>query len=480
MAGKRAKPTRSELESRLMLAEMQLRRAEFRARAYEGAKDSRRTENWYTRLSGPNSDIKTAWQRLVNRHRDLVDNNPWASRAVKVKVNSTIGDGVMGTPWKSSKRYEEAFTEWAESTDCDFFGRTNFYGLQGLIYRTVAVAGSCMVRRRLDEGLAARGMVPLQLQVMEPDWLDMSKDDGRTVQFGQKFDDRGKLQGYWIRKDHPGETGWNGLKIESELVPPNEILFVYDQLRPGQRIGVPAGAQVLISMRDIDDISSAHLLKSKIAACFTAFVYDQETPDQVQVGTTPLTETLEPGAVEILPPGKQITFANPPSSGDLTQDQRHYLHAVAAGYSITFESLTGILSDVNFSSGRMGWIEAYREVARERWSMVVPQLLNPIGRWFSDAAVLVAMRGPRKIIWTFPRRELIDPSKEIKALIEAVSAGIMSLSDVQRSLGYIPSEVIEELGKDKAAAEAQGLQLTVFGGGVSSQQATQSDLEGNP
>lgn len=479
MGAKRAKPSRSELESRLMLTEMQLRRAEAKARAFEGAKDSRRTENWYTRLSGPNSDLKSAWQRLVNRHRDLVDNNPWANRAIKVKVNSTIGDGVMGTPWKSSKRYQEGYTEWAESTDCDFYGRTNFYGLQSLIYRTVSIAGSCLVRRRLDEGLANRGLVPLQLQVLEPDWLDMSKDDGIKIQFGQQFDDRGKLEGYWIRSHHPGENGWNGIKIASEFVPASEILLIYDQMRPGQRIGVPAGAPVLISMRDIDDISSAHLLKSKIAACFTAFVYDTETPDQVQVGTPALTETLEPGAVEILPPGKQITFANPPSSGDLTQDQRHYLHAVAAGYSITFESLTGILSDVNFSSGRMGWIEAYREVARERWVMVVPQLLNPVSRWFNEAAVLVAMRGPRKIIWTFPRRELIDPAKEIGALIEAVKAGIMSLSDVQRSLGYIPSEVIEELGADKAAAEAQGLQLSVFSGG-DAQLGVNSADQGNP
>lgn len=465
MARKRGKATVSELESRLLIAELQLRQERARVRAFEGAKDSRRTENWYTRLSGPNTDLKTVWQRLVNRHRDLVDNNPWADKAVRVKVNNTIGDGVMGTPWNSSKRYLEGFTEWAESTDCDFFGRTNFYGLQGLIYRTVSVAGSCLVRRRIDERMVSRGMIPLQLQVLEPEWLDMSKDDGRKIQFGQQFDDLGRLEGYWIRNDHPGETGWNGLQIQSDFVPASEILCIYDQRRPGQRIGVPDGASVMLSLRDIDDIGTAHLLKSKIAACFTAFVYDSEAPDQVPTSSLPLTDTLEPGAVEILPPGKQITFANPPTSGDLTADQRHYLHAVAAGYSITFEALTGILSDVNFSSGRMGWIESYREVARVRWAMVVPQLLNPIGRWFNEAAGLVAMRGPRRMVWTFPRRELIDPAKEIGALIDAVAAGIMSLSDVQRSLGYVPAEVMEELGQDKAAAEKQGLQLSVFNGG---------------
>ena len=471
---KRKRATVAELEAKLMAAQMQLSQSE-RRRRWEAAKVSRRTENWYTTADGPNTDLRTVWRRLVARHRDLIDNNPWADRAVKVKTNSAIGDGVMGTPRNGSRRYGEAYQEWAESTDCDWHGRLNFYGLQSLIYRTVSASGSCLVRRRLDADAAARGLIPLRLEVLEPDWLDMDKDDGRTIQFGQQFSDAGRLEGYWLRREHPGERGWNGLRTDPEFVPASEILLIYDTRRPGQRLGVPDGASVIISLRDIDDIQQAQLLKTKIASCFTAFVYDSEAPDQVATTAAELTDTLEPGAIEILPPGKQITFANPPSSGDFTTDMRHYLHAVAAGYSITYEALTGILNDVNFSSGRMGWIEAYREVARLRWNVIVPQLLTPVGRWFNEAAAMVTMRGPRQMIWTFPRRELIDPAKEITALIEAVGAGIMSLSEVQRSLGYVPAEVITELGQDKAAAEAAGLQLAVFSGVSSTGSAQQSN-----
>jgi lambda family phage portal protein len=458
---RRKRATVADLEAKLMMAQMQLSK-EQRLRRWEAAKDSRRTENWYTTAGGANTDLRTAWRRLVSRHRDLVDNNPWADRAVRVKTNSAIGDGVMGTPRNASRRYIEAYQEWAESTDCDWHGRLNFYGLQSLIYRTVSASGSCLVRRRIDPAAAGRGLIPLRLEVLEPDWLDMDRDNGITIQFGQQFTESGQLEGYWIRQSHPGEKGWSGTRIQSDFVPASEILCIYDVRRPGQRLGVPDGASVIISLRDIDDIQQAQLLKTKIASCFTAFVYDSESPDQVVATAAELTDTLEPGAIEILPPGKQITFANPPSSGDFTTDMRHYLHAVAAGYSITYEALTGILNDVNFSSGRMGWIEAFREVARLRWNVIVPQLLTPIGRWFNEAAATVTMRGPRQMIWTFPRRELIDPSKEIEALIQAVAAGIMSLSEVQRSLGYVPTEVISELGQDKAAAEAAGLQLKVF------------------
>jgi capsid protein len=137
---------------------------------------------------------------------------------------------------------------------------------------------------------------------------------------------------------------------------------------------------------------------------------------------------------------------------------------VAAAYGITFEALTGILSDVNFSSARMGWLEFHRNVATWRWNMTIPQVLDPVHRWFNLAAGLAQIRGPRKMIWTPPRRELIDPVKEIGALIEAVKAGFMSLSEVQRSLGYIPSEVMDELEKDIADARAKGLTLSVDAG----------------
>ena len=65
--------------------------------------------------------------------------------------------------------------------------------------------------------------------------------------------------------------------------------------------------------------------------------------------------------------------------------------------------------------------------------------------------------------WTPPRRELIDPAKEIRALIEGVKAGFMSLSEIQRSLGFIPSEVMGELEKDIADARQKGLALSVDG-----------------
>jgi lambda family phage portal protein len=453
------RPTRDQLELALKDAQKQL--AITHLRAFESAKESRRTENWYTRNGGPNADIRTAWRLLTRRHQDLVDSNPWANRAVRVIVNNWVGDGIIGSPQGGSRRYEQAWNDWADTIECDYAGKLNWYGLQSLIARTTAVRGSCLIRRRMDERMADQGLVGLRLQVMEPDMLDFSRDDGSRIKFGQQYDRDGRLEGYWIRQTHPGETEWNGVKIQSDFVPASEIIHTYEVNRPGQAIGVPFGSAVLLHLRDIDDITQAMLLKTKIAACFTAFVYSNEPSDPAT--TTALTETLEPGAIEILPDGKQITFANPPQSPDYVSHQKHHLHAVAAGYGITFEALTGILSDVNFSSARMGWLEFHRNVAAWRWNVTIPQVLDPVHRWFNEAARLSQARGPRRMIWTPPRRELVDPAKEITALIEGVKAGFMSLSEVQRSLGFIPAEVMAELETDMADARGKGLALSVDG-----------------
>ena len=457
MATKKA--TRDQLELALKSAQKEL--AVTHLRAFESAKESRRTENWYTRNGGPNADIRTAWRLLTQRHQDLVDSNPWANRAIRVIQNNWVGDGIIGSSMGGNKRYSQAWNDWADSVECDQAGKLNWYGLQALIVRTTAVRGSCLIRRRVDERMTDQGLVPLKLQVMEPDMLDFSRDDGSRIKFGKRYSIEGQLEGYYIRQTHPGETEWNGVKIQSEFVPASEILHTYEVNRPGQAIGVPFGSAVLLHLRDIDDIASAMLLKAKIAACFTAFVYSNEPSDLAT--TTALTETLEPGAIEILPDGKQITFANPPQAPDYVDHQKHHLHAVAAGYGITFESLTGILSDVNFSSARIGWIEFHRNVAAWRWNLTIPQVMDPVHHWFNDAAKSIQVRGPRRMIWTPPRRELVDPAKEIKSLIQAVRAGFMSLSEVQRSLGFIPAEVMGELEQDIADARAKGLVLSVDG-----------------
>ncbi len=452
---------RQELETALAAAQLKI--AQEHLRAFEAAKSSRRTENWYATNGGPNAELRVAMSTLVKRHQDLVDNDPWAARAIQVIQGNWIGDGIMGAPGPGgTKRYGTLWQEWSESPLCDFYGKLNLYGQQELAARTTAVRGSVLVRHRYAPELMDVGLPPLQLQVLEPDWLDTDRDEGRRIIGGKQFDSQGRLEGYWLRDSHPGEREYSGVGAQSSFVPKAEVIHHYEVRRPGQYSGVPWGASVILRLRDMADRDSAQLLKDKLAACYTAFVTEMESPDNLSSVAAEIIDTLEPGAVEILPPGRDIRFAQPPGSGDYTATQLHHLHAVAVGYGISFESLTGILSEVNFSSARMGWLEFNRNVARWRWNITVPQLLDPVHGWFREMCqVMLGVRGPARMVWTPPRREMVNPKEEIGWLKDAIRAGFMTLSEVQRSFGFVPLELLDELQADIQAAKARGLVLDI-------------------
>lgn len=479
------KRSRATLENDLKVANSELYKAKLRA--YEAGKQSRRTDGWYENSKGPNADLRQVLQRIVSRHQDQVDSDSWADKAIKVVVNNWIGEGIVGEPVNKNKKYSSLWNDWANSTACDFYSKLNFYGLQALVARTIAVRGSCLIRRRIDERLMQQGLPPLTLQVLEPDWLDMSKDNGSTIVFGKEYDDEARLTGYYIRKNHPGESDWRQSRLGSDLIQASEVCHVYDVRRPGQATGVPWGASSLLTLRDIGDHAQARMMLDKLACCFTAFVTDSDPDSAMSDANSPdssiptLFEKLEPGAIEVLPPGKSVQFSNPPTAGNFIEMQRHHLHSVAAGYGITFEALTGILSEVNFSSGRMGWLEFHRNVGHWRWNIAIPQFLDPVSQWFAAAvqAAGMANRVNSRMLWTPPRREMINPSEEIPALVAAIRGGLTSLSEVQRSLGYVPAQVIEELAQDLSNARSKGLALSVDAKLVSDAGVTQARPAGS-
>ncbi len=347
---------------------------------FEAAEDTRRTSGWWTNNSGPNSDLRQAYYWLVKRHQDLADNDSYASRAIGVIVNNWIGDGIMSTPTGATNKYKSSWKSWAESRHSDFYGTHDWYGNQSVGARTTAVRGAVLVRKRIYPELFERyGIVPLQVQMLEPDWLDFNKDNSQDILFGQQFDSAGRLMGYWIRDSHPGETSLGiGVRVQSTFVPKEEISLHFDCRRAGQRMGLPFGTAAILTLRDMGDIRAAQQMKDKISACFFGVTTDSDVQQESNYAALKADgkgfgfDEIEPGAVEHLPPGRAFEAFTPPSSGDFVSTHREYAHAVAAAYEITYESMTGDLSDVNYSSFRGGWLEFSRRIAYLRGKVSIP------------------------------------------------------------------------------------------------------------
>jgi len=434
----------------------------FSSRKFEAAARGRRANGWPIYDGSANSETYGVLPTLRARARHMVQNNAYAQKAIKAITNNTVGAGIIPQPVSVSgsnkaklKKIKAKWKQWADKKHCDFAGQHTFYGLQKLVMRTVAESGECLVLKRRT------GKYKLQLQVIEPDFLDSSRDTrgatGDYVTQGVAFNKDGQRTGYWIYDRHPGEYG----AYESKFRPASDVIHVYEILRPGQVRGVPFGISSLLRLKDYDDYEDAEIVRQKIAACFAAFVQDSDPSSSLGTGSSndeDLLEKLEPGVIEYLPPGKTVTFANPPTTSNYDGFSRKILQGIAAGYGITYECLTGDLSNVNFSSGRMGWLEMARQLTDWQYNMMIPLLCDDVWSWFMDHATVTEgiKSDDIDVSWTPPRREMIDPKKETEALILLCRAGFQSWSETVRGMGYDPEAVMAEIQKDNALMDQFG------------------------
>lgn len=150
-----------------------------------------------------NSEVSAALVTLRDRSRNMVRNNGWARRAVEAITKHTIGDGIQPAPdadLATCQLVKRLWSKWANSTACDWYGKTTFYGLQELAMRSIAESGEVLILRRWvmpDDN----NPLPLQLQVLEGDQLDHTRNGSNDMGYcrlGVQFSKEGRLLGYWL------------------------------------------------------------------------------------------------------------------------------------------------------------------------------------------------------------------------------------------------------------------------------------------
>lgn len=429
------------------------------AQYYEAAGTSRRTQGWKRPAGDPNAPGGLSLARLRDATRHLVRNNGHAESAIGVIVDDTVGWGIL-----PSARHE-AWKRWTESVEIDADGRSDLPGIEQTVMRTVVESGECLIRRRFrrpSDGLA----LPMQIQVLEPDFIDSGKHrslpNGGKIIRGIEFDPIGRRVAYWLFPSHPGSTTISSVTRfgQSVSVPASEILHVFKSQRPGQVRGVSWFAPVLLRFNDFDEFADATLMKQKIAACLCALTTDvdgtapligAEDPDE------PLHDKFEPGLIGNLPPGRSVEIVNPPSVRDYAEYSKTTLREIAAGIGVNIEDLTGDYGDINFSAARMARLRHWARVQGWRWRMLVPQFLDPLWRWAMLASTIAGIETIESTSWTAPPLPMIEPDKEGLAICRNIRGGISTPSESLRERGFVPKEFWDEYEKDFEDLDRRGL-----------------------
>lgn len=452
-------------------------------RKYEGADTGRRTAGWNTTSTSATTEGAGALIRLRNRSRDLVRNNPYAKRGIHLIANNVIGKGIK-TQWKTDtdpnvsdeeKSINLLWRAWAETTACDYEGRKTLASIQRLAMKNIAESGEVFIRKR-REGVrevsfeGQKVLVPaFSLQILESDFLQSDRsprklENGNTIKQGIELDSRDKRVAYHLYQEHPGDIGlMSGTRLTTTRVDARDVYHLYEVDRAGQLRGIPWLAAVMLRLRDFDLFEDATLKRQQCAAMFVAFVHDMEGFDEFDDADDDeceLGEKMEPGRIEELPPGKDIKLSDPPNAEGYDSYSSVVLHSIATGLGLTYNALTSNLSKVNFSSGRMGWLEMMRNIDTWRKDLIIDPFMVPLIEDFREEAEIIGRSVAKaRAVHTSPRREMIDPTKEVPALQTAVRSGFKTLSEVIREQGHDPDTHFRELKDDKEKIDKLGLVL---------------------
>ena len=427
-------------------------------RAYEGASPR---DGWKPRRPGAsaNTDHRADAATLRVRARALVQNLPYISRGLESLVANIIGTGISPRSLAANaEAIDQLWNDWCRVADAD--GRLDFNGLQAAAYQAMEQDGEVLVRlrnRRPEDGLP----VPLQIQLLEIDWLDSSRhgtNGPNHITNGIEYDPLGRVTAYWLYDQHPGEiNAYNRGRSTSYAVSAANIIHLYKPSRPGQGRGITRLAPIIARVRDLQLYEDAELQRknletrlSVVASGDVASMSMTESDSEAAVRATGELGTLASGGITQVPAGVNLTVVEPKAAPGYVDYVKYQLHLIAAGMGVTYEMLTGDVREVNFSSARVALLEFRRGAEQTQWLTLIPKLLDPIWRAFIDAAVLSGKLRTTdySLDWSTPKWDYVNPEQDVKADLAEISGGLSTISEKLRRRGYKPELVFAELKSD--------------------------------
>lgn len=423
--------------------------------------------------TGPATTIILNGIAARSRSRYAVLANPFAKRSIDILVSNVVGSGhklISEAPDKEfKKQIENLWKKWGKVADTT--GQLSFSGLESLAYRSSIEGGDCFVRfrnRRTVDGLP----VPFQLQLIESEQVPLFKNERKgahNIVAGIQFDVTGKPVIYHMLPNHPGDfVSMNVISSDTVAVPASEVLHVHEVRRPNDVRGMPSLSQVLIVLSDLARFLDAELERKKAAALIGGAITEPHDSQDQNPFITNLSdnnqdeiviEAFEPGSFPILPPGFDVKFSSPADVGaNFETFIKWQLRTVASSMNLTFEQLTGDLTDVTDRTLRATLLEFKRIIIAIQKNIVVFQFCQPVfDRFFDMALISGALEIPsgmteeeaRKVRWIADPWKHLHPQQEIIAETMEVRGGFKPRSESLIERGQDPDAVDKRIAEDK-------------------------------
>jgi lambda family phage portal protein len=437
-----------------------------------GARIDRLTSDWIRSATSVDQEVRSDIRVLRSRARTLVRDNEHARGVVRVLKRDIIGArGIQPVPMnlgadgelakKPNAAILKAWLEWSHPEHASTDTCSAFSAIERDVTGSLVVDGEFIVR--IWEGFD--NAFGFALEQIDPDLLDEQFNrgadaNGNRIVMGVEVDKFHRPIAYHLWRHHPADVSFR--QNDRIVVPASEIIHRFVPLRPNQTRGISWFAPVLLNAKMLAGYTEAELVAARTAAAKMGFFTSKGEDGDItpKPGETYVTDAA-PGTFEKLPPGVEFKEWNPqhPSTAFATFVTA-ILRAQAVGLGVSYATLTGDLTQANYSSARIGML-GERDEFEQLQTWLAEHFHRRVYRAWMPLAILTDfLKLPSydavrwlAVRWQGRRWAWIDPLKEIEAVGKEISLGLNSRQNVARSQGRDFEMIAAELAHENKIAK---------------------------
>ncbi len=365
------------------------------------------------------AEIKRGLKTIIGRCRDQAQNNPYITGNIRRITNNVVRRGIRPQfqfrnnedklDTNTNRKWEKLFTRWGRYSSVD--GHDSYWSQQKLGLAHMWFDGEFFIHRVWDTSIP--GVVPLRLELLERDHLDTSidgvLDNGNIARQGIEQDpETGKAIAFYLFPNHPGDYQQSAFMQDARRIPAEDIIHVYEKQRISQSMGVPWIVSIVMEAFDLEDYRSFERIGAKLAAAFGIFVKtnypDMGSPGLgVQSGSTATTpgewptnwdsmpDYIEPGRIQTLPYGTDISMASHNRPGNQYEPYvKESRRSQSVGLGMSYEASANDYSDASYSSARSGSLEERLSYQGQQMFME-EKMCDKVVAWFIEAAWIAGL-----------------------------------------------------------------------------------------
>lgn len=455
-----------------------------RGATYDAARDAENANHWLQAdgLSASAANSPAVRYKLRTRARYEVANNGYAAGLVRRRANDTVGvgprlqlslpetfaypefpDTLLTTPADAAERVERLFAAWCESIGLADKLRT--------MDRAESVDGEAFAVEFTNPTLPADG-VQLDLRLYECDQVSTPDlwAEAPDATDGVRYDAAGNPTEYHFLKQHPGDAYWSGSPWEYDRVPAARVYHLFEQLRPGQRRGIPPLAPGLPLYAVLRRYTYASLHSAEWGACIAGVMTDESGPpgdadaeadDYEAMDTIPIARN----SLLYLGRGRKANaFDSKQPSPGYREFKGEVLTESGRSISAPRNVSTGSSAEYNYSSGRLDHLPWQGDIGIRRENRERCVLDRLFRGWLREAAALPGYLpdglppvAEWEWAWRWPGFPSIDPVKDATAKEIRKQSGLLTDAEALAEEGRDWREHYKQLAREKALRVELGI-----------------------